>query len=338
MVTIKDIAKESGFSVSTVSRALADSSLIPKKSKDSIKKIAKKMGYVPNLTAKSLKNNKYFNVGIISFVDKEFGFSHRLFSGILNSFIVETWKKKYDITIIPNYLLDNGDDLVVYCKSRNISAVFLLTGSFSAEQMKKLHENNIVTVIIDAFDCEDSDNTYNVSSNNREIMKKLTDEIIKKGHKRIVYVHGEDFYVTKERILGFKDALAENGLKFSEDMLVKGHYYDIPSVRGIIDGILAKEEVPTCIMMPDDYCAIGAYDVLRGKNMRIPEDMSIAGFDGLEYVKHTFPEMTTVVQDVVSLGKKCAEVLISALNGNKPEHLTLVDACINEGKSVRTIR
>ncbi|MGN0823416.1 MAG: LacI family DNA-binding transcriptional regulator [Candidatus Gallimonas sp.] len=337
MITIKDVAKASGFSASTVSRALADSDLIPEKSKNLIKNVAKKMGYIPNLTAKSLKVKKSRNIGVINFVDEEFGYAHNLFSGILNSFIVEMGKVSYDIAIISNYFLSKGEDLVAYCKSRNMDGVLLLVGDFGKPEMKKLQESDIATVVIDGYEGWTYDKSFYVSSNNREIMEKLTEKIIRKGHRRIVYVHGEDYFVTRERIIGFKAALERADIPFQEDMLVPGRFYDMASVPSILDSILSREAVPTCLIMPDDYCALKAYGELHKRGITIPDDISIAGFDGLEYVKHIYPTLTTVVQDVKALGKICAELMISAIEGNKPPHMTFIDAAVFEGESVRKI-
>lgn len=338
MVTIKDVARESGFSVSTVSRALADSELIPKHSKIKIKSVAEKLGYIPNLTAKSLKNNKFYNFGVITFAGEELGFSHNLFSGILNNFINEMGKNKYDVTVLSKHLVDSGEDLVAYCKSRNLNGVFMLSGDFSNKEMKKLQSSDIPTVVVDGFKNDESDNSYYVSSNNKQVMKELTSLAIQKGHKKIVYVHGEDIYVTRERIAGFREAIEDAGMEFKPDMLVSGHYYDMSYVSEVIDGILTKEVVPTCIFMPDDFCAIKAYDVLHERGIRIPEDISIAGFDGLEYVKHIYPKMATVIQNVAELGKTCAKIMISIINGEGPQHLTLIGADIYNGESIRTIK
>lgn len=338
MVTIKDVAKASGFSASTVSRALAGSKLIPEKSKQKIKEVAATMGYIPNLTAKSLKFRRSRNIGVINFIEGELGYSHNLFSGILNSFIREMGKQGYDVGIISNYILSRGDDLVSYCKSRNMDGVFLLAGDFSKPEMKKLQESDIPTVVVDGFEGWTFDNSYYVSSKNREIMRQMVEGILNKGHRKIVYVHGEDYFVTRERIAGFKDALKNAGIPFNNDMLVAGKYYNMKSVSQLIEGVLQREVVPTCVIMPDDYCALKAYGELQKKGIRIPEDISIAGFDGLEYVKHIYPTLTSVVQNVAQMGKECADVMIFAINGGNPPHMNFVDAEVFWGESVRTIK
>lgn len=337
MITIKDIAKASGFSTSTVSRALADSELIPEKSRNKIKEIAKEMGYIPNLTAKNLKFKSSRNVGVINFVDEELGYAHSFFSGILNSFIREMGKASYDIEIISHFFLSKGEDLVSYCKSRNMDGVLLLVGDFNKPEMKKLLESDIPTVVIDGYEGWAYDKSFYVSSNNREIMTQLTDSIIRKGHRKIAYIHGEDYYVTRERIKGFKTALENAGIKFKDDMLVKGKFYDMNGVPLILDSLLTRENVPTCIIMPDDYCALKAYGELRKRGIRIPEDISIAGFDGLEYVKHIYPTLTTVVQDVKALGGACADIMLSTIRGESPPHITLIEGSVFEGESVREI-
>lgn len=334
MVTIKDIAREGGVSVSTVSRALAESPLLPKSTCVKIKEIANRLGYVKNEAASSLKTGVAQTVGVLSFVDDALGFSHHLFAGILEGFAKQMNANNYEIFLLSKDSKEDGEQLISSLRSRNLSGVLILCGFLQSEKIQKLIQSDIPTVIIDGFDDIMSEMTHYVSSTNDKGMYALTKEILHKGHKNIAYVCGEDYYVTHERIKGFKRALAEYDVPFNKDMLVQGHYYKLPFVQSVVEQLLARENPPTCIVLPDDYCAVSAYEILRKMGYTIGKDISIAGFDGLEIGKHMQPRLTTVNQNVRELGGRAAKTLLASIKGETLPYMQLVDTQLEIGGSI----
>lgn len=326
MVTIKDLARASGFSSSTVSRALADSKLIPVATRELIQSIARELGYVPNILAKSLKTRKTYNIGVISFVDSGLGIAHYFFSSILDSFVNTVVEKNYDVTLISKkYLMDDAD-LVGHCRSRSLDGVLFLCADSSLAQVQKLITSDIPVVIIDSFDEAICEKTHCITSNNRAKMFEMTDYIISVGHKNIVYMCGEDIFVTRERIKGFKMALAENGMTFCDEMLVSSKYYNIGDSAKQIEDILDRANPPTCIIVQDDYVAIKAYSILQQRGLEIGADVSVAGFDGLEIPQQIFPKLTTVIQDTATIGRTAANCLLDIINGKKAPFIQVIPA------------
>lgn len=334
MVTIKDIARESGVSVSTVSRALAESPLLPKSTCVKIKEIANRLGYVKNEAATSLKTGVAQVVGVLSFVDDSLGFSHHLFAGILEGFAKEMNANDYEIFLLSKDSSEEGEQLISSLHSKNLGGVLILCGFLQTEKIKKLVESDVPTVIIDGFDESMLEITNYISSTNKKGMYELTKEILKKGHTNVAFVCGEDYYVTHERVKGFKKALKEENIPFQESMLIPSNYYKLSSVQSVIEGLLERENPPTCIILPDDYCAVKAYEILRQKGYTIGEDISIAGFDGLEIGMHMQPRLTTVKQDVRALGKRAAKTLLSSIKGDSRPGIQLVDTSLQEGGSI----
>lgn len=334
MVTIKDIAREGGVSVSTVSRALADSPLLPKSTSEKIKRLAEQMGYVKNEAAISLKTGVSQSVGILSFVDEAFGFSHYLFSGILDAFAKRMNDYNYEIFLISNKSLRDGDTLLRSLRSKKLCGVLILCGYSRTESVKKLIESDIPTIVVDGFDEDISEMTYCISSENRWGMYELTSAILRKGHRNIAYICGEDYYVTHERVRGFRQALKESGIEPNEAMFVRGKYYNLSTVKENIDILLSRPNPPTCIFFPDDYTAFEAYEILRNKGYRIGEDISVAGFDGLELGAHLQPRLTTVRQNVKLLGRTAADTLLDAISGKKRPYMQLLPVHVLDGESV----
>ena len=316
MITIKDIARYCKVSPSTVSRALADSSLLPEQTRVRIQEAASKLGYVKNEMATSLKTGVNKTVGVINFVGENLGYVHYLFAQVLNGFSNRINEMGYDdIQLISEKNLYMGEKLLPYLHAKHLSGLLVLSGHLQSEAMRTILGSDIPTVVVDPRDEQILNLTGCISSDNCEGMYRLTESILKKGHRNIVYIAGEDYYVTHERVKGFKKALADSGVEFDEQMIVSGNFYNLSTVRQNIAKILARENVPTCIVFSDDYCAVHGYDVLRSFGLTIGKDISVAGFDGIELGRHMQPKLTTVVQNAVEMGRLAADALIGYASG-----------------------
>lgn len=334
MVTIKDIARASGVSASTVSRALADSELIPEHTRNKIKKKADELCYIPNIAAINLKTKKSWNIGIISFVEEKLGFSHYLFANILNSFIKGVEVHNYDITLLSRQLLNNDGNLIGHCKGRNLDGVLILCADTSVKQIQELLKSDIPVVAIDNFDENIVSTTHCITSDNRAKMFELTEYVLSMGHKNIVYICGQDIFVTRERVKGYKAALKLNGIEFTNEMLVESHYYNYEHSQNKINEVLDRKNPPTCVLLPDDYAAIKAYETIRMRGLKIGEDISIAGFDGLEMTQLMLPKLTTVYQNTEKIGETAAATLLKSINNIETTFLEIIPATLIKGQSV----
>lgn len=337
MITIKDIAKACRVSAATVSRALTDSDLLPVSTKERIKRVAKELGYVKNEAAIGLKTGVSKTLGVINFINENQGFSHYLFAEIMNGFSMRANELDYDIFLIPPKFLYDANKIMPMLKAKQLSGVIILSGHLQSEGLRKIFSEDFPSVAVDPRDEAIIDMTNCISSDNRKGMAELTEFVLEKGHRNIVFITGEDYCVTKERLKGFKDALSKFGVEYKDDMIVNGNFYDLSCVKERLDEILSRVDPPTCILYSDDYCAVHAYDVLRSRGYKIGEDISIAGFDGLELGKHLEPKLTTVAQRSVEIGKKAAEMLIAAVMGEKTRKYALVDTTLVATDSVKTL-
>lgn len=334
MVTIKDIAREGGVSVSTVSRALADSPLLPQATCVKIKEIATRLGYVKNEVASSLKRGASQTIGVLSFLDDALGFSHPLFADILEGIAKQLNACDYEILLLSDHLSEDADQLISSLRAKNLSGVLILWGSLQSQKVKKLIESDIPTVLIDGFDDEMTAMTNFVTSTNEIGMYDLTKEILRKGHTNIVYLCGNDYYVTRERIKGFCRALQEQGITYNDSMFHPAEYYHLSNVKEIIEQLLARKNPPTCMIFPDDYCAVTAYGILRDKGYTIGKDISVAGFDGLGIGQYAQPRLTTVNQDMGAVGKRAADVLLQKIRGDAESNVQFVPTKLIIGESI----
>ncbi len=316
MVTIYDIANACGCSSSTVSKALNNYPDVSLKTKERILKKAKELGFVPNLQARALSTNKTWNIGVL-FEDKSHsGLTHHFFSQVLQGVKEQAEEKGYDITFISKSLGDDKMSYLEHCNRRKIDGVVIACIEFDEPQVQDLMASDLSVVAIDYL----SDKISSIMSDNVKGLYDLTKYIISLGHKDIMYVYGHDVYVTAERIRGFKKALEEEGIPFYEDMLVQSKYGEKKDNFDAVEIILKRKSMPTAIIFPDDYSAIWGINALRSHGINVPEDVSVAGFDGVEIGEMVYPRLTTIKQNTSRMGKeaslKCINMIESKTNNN----------------------
>lgn len=312
-VTIYDVAKKCGVSPGTVSKAINNYSAIPSKTKERILKAMKEMNYIPNVGAKALSKRVSKNIGVLAYFGMDISpFKSPLFTEILDSAQSDLNSQGYDLLFVSHNVDGRDGSFYENCVSRNVAGT-LLFGDMSNPKMKEVTESSIPCV---AFDYAD-DNVTGVFSNNKEAMKELTRYLISLGHKRIVFVHGEQSRATDKRIEGFKEAMNEAGIALRDDTLVPARYLDVDSVANITRNLMRRILPPTAILYPDDRSAIRALSTLQSLGLTCPGDVSIAGFDGLEISQIVSPHLTTVKQDTAKIGKILAKELIDLIEKKK---------------------
>ena len=333
--TIYDIAKLCNCSTTTVSKVLNRSGKISEKKKEEILRVAKELGYVANKTASSLasSNKSSKMVGIILHVSENKSITHEMFSKILNAFRIEMEKHDYDICFLRNI---NNDDSVSYeslVNARGLDGVFILSADVNNTKVQNLVNSDIPLVAFDILTAK-----YVISSNNKEIVAKMVDYLVSLGHKNISFVYPHKYGVSKERYDGFRLGLERNHIEFKEEMVVDAPYYCKDSAKIAIDKSLKDNPNATVIMLPDDYTAVNAISYLRKLNKKVPLNISLTGFDGIELANAVRPSLVTVRQDVERLGLEAAKLLLKQICHEEIEHPhSIVEATILRGKSVAKI-
>ncbi len=338
MVSMKDISAACGVSVATVSKALNDHKDVGEETKLKIKKIAKEMGYFPNSSARALKTNKSYNIGVL-FVDEipKSGLTHDYFASILDSFKVAVEAKGYDLTFINSNNLRKGRlSYLEHSKFRGVDGVLIACVDFHDPEVVELAQSDIPVVTIDyAF----KDRLAVLSDNTKGIRDLLT-YIYSKGHRKIAYIHGQrKSRVTEERIQSFLDTAKELALEVQEEFIVAGKYRDIPNASKNAGELLNLKDRPTCILFSDDYSAIGGMNEIKARGLSIPEDISIAGYDGSDIALQMEPQLTTIIQDTRMIGRIAADNLINMIEkpGKTEVEHVMIEGILIEGNSVRQI-
>ncbi|HOA40654.1 MAG TPA: LacI family DNA-binding transcriptional regulator [Halanaerobiales bacterium] len=331
-VTIKDIAREAGVSVTTVSRVLNNKVDVSPKTRQKVLDIINKLNYNPNSIARGLVMNKTYTIGLIV-------------PDISNSFFAEIAKaieeeiRSYGYSII---FCNTGNDKkreresINLLKSKQVDGLIGAFSNASKEEIIALNKSGFPVVQIDRL-VEDSQ-VPSVVVDNTVSGYLATEYLIKKGHKRIAHISGSlDTNTGIRRAAGYKKAMLENGLVVEEDLIIEGDFSQESGYQAMMQ-IMEENKDLTAVFAGNDMMALGAYRAIYDLGLKIPEDISIIGHDDFTLASLVRPALTTMQQPIYEIGELAARVLIDMLKGRKnKEPLIVVNTRLVERSSVKTI-
>jgi DNA-binding LacI/PurR family transcriptional regulator len=313
-VKLEDIARETGFSISTVSRVLSKSSYpVSEPIREKVLHAADLMGYKPNIAARSLRTDRTNTIGIL--VDdllspftppivrgiQDYLNEHGFLSLIVNS----DWDPGQEQAAIQTLLSRPVDGIVFVEYSHQ-------THSDDLEQSDKPHvfvhrlfgspiKNSVVP-----------DDYYGASL--------ATDHLIQLGHRRIGYINGpENWHTCRARLNGYQNTLANHQLPFDASLVQPGDW-EIESGYAATKNLLNLAEPPTAIFAANDAMALGAIYAIQDAGLSVPEDVAVVGYDNRNFTKTVRPRITTVSMPVIEMGGVAAELLLRQIaEGRKEE-------------------
>lgn len=336
MVSIKDIASECGVSIATVSKALNNHKDVSENTKNLIRETAKRLGYLPNTQARALKTNRTYNLGVLFAERANSGLTHNYFAAVLNSFKNEAEVQGYDITFISHKIGNNPLTFYEHCISRNVDGVMVANvDDYEDAGVTELLQGNVPAVTLDYK----SENNPAVISDNYYGMETLIKYIYSKGHRKIAYIYGDTAAVTETRLGCYKDMLRSLNIDIRSDYLLQGKYHDPETTEQLAAELVKLSDPPTCIILPDDFSAVGAYTAFEKLGMSVPDDISIVGYDGITLSQVLNPKLTTFRQDTETLGAEAAKRLIALIKKEITANSdpVIVNGYLLEGLSVKDL-
>lgn len=305
MATIKDIANRLGVSVSTVSKGLNGASDISEELRQMVLDTAVEMGYATKRSKKTenrklcifIENMNYESID-------EFGYD------IVLGFKQNAFRHNWDVDIVPitptfqteekydTYMLKNG-----YC------GAFLVGFALHDEWMKQLEDTTMPTVLFDNFIANNPNVCY-IGTDSYEGIGMAVNHLFKLGHRDIAFLNGSLYsMVSDQRQEAFESSMTELGLEIRPDLMARG-YYVSDSAKYHVPGFLAAGA--TAIVCGNDLIAKGVMEECVQRGFRVPEDISVIGFDDISLAATYNPPLTTIRQERNELGK-CAYVILSSL-------------------------
>lgn len=323
MVSMKDIARACGVSVATVSKALNSQPDIGEETRTRVCEAAQKMGYMTNSAARALKTNRTYHIGVLFVDERQSGLAHEYFSTMLESFKAEAEAHGYDITFINHNVGGKPTSYLQHCRYRGVDGVVIACVDFTDPRVRELAESDLPLVTVDHV----FNNRLAVVSDNVQGMETLVRYAYGKGHRKIAFLHGEKTSVTQNRLVGFFRACEELGLEIPEEYVRESAFHNPDRCAQDTLALMNLPERPTCILFPDDYSYVGGMNALRQMGIRVPEDVSVMGYDGIHLARVI--GLTTYWQDNREIGRIAAERLISLIEHPKT---TLVDRIMVSGR------
>jgi LacI family transcriptional regulator len=337
MATIKDIAKKAGVSITTVSRALNGYDDVSEETRRKIRQIAEELSYSPNVLARSLVSRRTHTIGLILSDINRAGakdsFAYELLCGIND----RAGELNYDLLLFstsPTKQMEKSYHAL--CKERKVDGAILSGLRLDDPYLQEvIQQESFPCVLIDIP--ETGANVGHVTSDNRNGALLAVRHLLENGHRRIAMINGHDqAHVSRERLEGYREALEKSGLPFEPELVFDGGFTEEGGAEATYQ-ILLKHPDVTAIFCASDLMALGAMRALERMGRKVPDDVSIVGFDDINIAAYCSPKLTTIRQDKYELGYQAAQLLIDMLENRTKNRKILLSNQLIIRESVRRI-
>ncbi|VTQ67457.1 LacI family transcriptional regulator [Clostridium perfringens] len=295
-MNIKDIARLAGVGVSTVSRVINDHPDVKDETREKILKIIKESNYIPNNSARILKKNNTNNIGVLVK-----GVFNPFFSEMINIIGNRINEAGYTIILQQNDYAteDDVDNLIAFVKEKRLQGIICLGGNFLNinDESFQFLDIPVVLTSVNTLSKESKSKFSSIGIDNVLAAKASIQYLIDKGHRNIGILLGEknDVGISGLRLEGYKKALEENNIPYSEENVFIGDY-DYSGAYRVTKEIINNRKDITAIFSISDIMAVGAAKSVIDQGLQVGEDISIMGFDGMDISKYYNPGITTVKQ------------------------------------------
>lgn len=318
--SIKDIARLAHVSHPTVSRALQNSPLVNPRTAERIRKIAAQTGYRASAVARGLVTRRTRTIGLVVTTAAD-PFTSEVFSGIEQ----EAHDRGYCVFLAESNADPERERAVVQTfAERRVDGIIVTSSRVGALYLPLLSEMMVPIVLVN--DQHPGAFVHSVMIRNLEGSRAAASHLIGLGHRRIAYIGDQSGYQSDaEREAGYREAQDAAGIPFTPELLAPGDGRPEAAMRAM-DRLLALPQPPTAVCCYNDMTALGAMRSIRLHGLRIPEDLSVVGFDDLFFASYTQPPLTTVRQPMRRMGQLAMENLFKLMSGDESEIRIKVEA------------
>lgn len=312
-ITLDDVAKISGFSKSTVSRVLRNETNVNSHTKRKIEEAAQRLGYTPNVVARSLRSRKTTTIGII-IAD----ICNPFFPSVVRGIEDKARKKGYSVILCnTDEKYEREKEALETLVQKRVDGLLIVPVQKKFDDILELKRRKIPFVLIGRhFDPLETDH---VISNDVKGAFMATEYLIKKGHKKILSVVGPSYISsTRERIMGYKEALVANNVKFDAALLKEGVFRMEDGYRAVKKAILSKLDF-TAVFAYSDFVAFGVIKAIKEQGYKIPDQIAVVGYDNIDLGFSAELPLTTVHIPKYRLGSEGMKLLHRRIDGRVDE-------------------
>ncbi len=317
--TIDDVARTAGVSIKTVSRVVNNEPNVRESTRERVQRVIDELNYRPDKSARSLKSGRSYLIGLVyddpAIYDiPSSGYVIKIQEGVLT--VCKQFN--YEMVIHPCNYRDPriAQELKALVKTSRLDGVVVAPPLSGMPEVIEAFRS-VNCPIISLSPGPQVTDMARVETNDRGVCRDMTNYLIELGHRRIAFIDGHaDHDALKQRILGYKDALAENGIEYNPDYVEYGDN-SIRAGDECSHRLLSRNPRPTAIFACNDDMAAGALRTAQQRGYVIPDDLSIVGFDDVPIAQQVFPTLTTIRQPLVRMAALAAERLISGVSSKQ---------------------
>ncbi len=336
MVNQRDVAKRAKVSFITVSRVINERDNVKPETRERVLKAIEELNYHPNSLGRALNFNRMNNIGVI--IPTERGVSihgTHYYNELMIGIELACTAHSYDMQISTQKYSAAGFDFLRLYYQRKVDGIILVAPPMDSHQIEEIEANNIPCVLIN----ERYDNlkiSY-VDNDGKGGIYSATEYIIQKGHRKITFLKGSPGHNSEDRFGGYRQAMKDHNIPIHEDWLIQGDF-NVDSGKIALQKLLAMKDPPTAIICANDLMALGVLMEAKRIGLKIPDDLSVMGYDGIETALYTNPALTTMKQPAEDMGYAATEMLIQRLNGsNCSQEVKIFPAELIPGESVKDL-
>lgn len=317
-ITLKEVAKEAGVSITTASRALSGYDDVAEKTRKEVERAADTLGYIPNLMARRLKTGRTGTLGFI-IPDTSSRLGDPFFSNFLAGVGNEASIHGFDLLITTHSPESRGEH-ESYTRAVGggwVDGVILVRTRVDDWRVRYLHENNYPFV---AFGRSNYEFEYPlVDEDSKMGVSQMVQHLIDLGHEDIAFIAPPaNLMFARLRREGYLDTMSKNGIPRNADLIREGNMtrrsgYDQMNI------LLSNKVRPTAVITGNDMMALGVMDAIQERGLVIGKDISVSGFDDVPVAAYTNPPLTTLRQPIYDIGRTCCRMLVEILAGRRPD-------------------
>jgi LacI family transcriptional regulator len=317
-VTIIDVAEEAGVSYATVSRVVNNKPYVKAETRARVLQAMTRLGYQANLQARSLAGGRSNVIGLLV-VDLATQYIGELIHGIDDILAAN----QYELMLYTTHRRKVKESAYVNMMARGLADGLLIVLPREPEAyLQWLRLRQFPYVLIDQFGIDESD--LSVTATNYQGGYEATKHLIDLGHRRIGIITGwMDMVSACHRLEGYRAALADNNIPYDENLVYEGNFTRACGFQGA-NGFLDSPQPPTAIFASNDDTAFGVADAALARNMKVPTELSVVGFDDIPMAASHVPPLTTVRQPLEDIGQSATRMLLNLIQNPDEDQASIV--------------
>ena len=334
-MTIKDIARLSGVSVSTVSRVLNNRPDVSEESRRRVRSVIENASYIPNNTARDLVKTKSDTIGLVVR-----GVSNPFYIDIITA--IEKKIEQAGYTMVMRQIASDADEIQCGAemeREKRLLGIVFLGGcqDYTPERLKVLNVPFVCCSYSNKYGTLDGEQYSSVSIEDQDEAYRAVDILIKNGHRRIAALVSatDDGSISQLRYQGYLKALEDNGIEPDSELIIETDGFSITDAYKAMENRLDNGKVDfTALFTIADVMAMGAMRALRERGKKVPEDCSVIAIDGIAMSEYIHPMLSTLCQPVEEMGQRSVDILLDMIEGRSGNRHVVLPTCFREGSSI----